>query len=228
MYLPETAVIRAKVYPVIKPAKNSFVFDLSNDPAIFLYLDEHLSRAAFGNTVAHELHHIGFGTACPPKSDKEDAALADPRRKVLRWMGAFGEGFAMLAAAGGSRKHPHLTSSVEDRARWDRDVANFDTDLKKVESFFFELLSGKLSEEAELGKARSFYGIQGPWYTVGWKMASIIEDELGRDSLIECFCDSRKLLKTFNAAALMHSKRTGNRVAMWDEKLISEVSGGNY
>jgi len=224
-YLPDSAVIRAKVYPVIKPATNSFVFDLANDPAIFLYLDEYLSKEAFGNTVAHELHHIGFGTACPPKSDAAVAEPTEPKGKVLRWLGAFGEGFAMLAAAGGYKKHPHLTSSEKDRARWDRDAANFDADLKKVESFFLELLAGKLTQEAELGQARSFYGIQGPWYTVGWKMAAIIEEELGRDTLIECFCDSRKLLKTFNSAAQMHSKRTGEKVALWNEKLVGEVSG---
>ncbi len=224
-FLPDSAYIRAKVYPVIKPATNSFVFDLSNDPAIFLYLDENLSKAAFQNTVAHELHHIGFGTACPGEGVEEQTKmLSGPQQKVLRWTGAFGEGLAMLAAAGGSQKHPHLTSSAADRTRWDRDVDNFDSDLKKVESFFLDLLSGKLTPEAELDKARSFYGIQGPWYTVGWKMAAVIEDELGRETLIECFCDGRKLLPGFNRAAASHSKRTGEKIAVWDENLVSDLA----
>ena len=38
-YLPKDATIRAKIYPVIKPRENSFVFDVGGDPAIFLYLD---------------------------------------------------------------------------------------------------------------------------------------------------------------------------------------------
>jgi hypothetical protein len=46
-------------------------------------------------------------------------------RTVSAWLGAFGEGFAVLAAAGGPAVHPHATGTAEDRARWDEDVANF-------------------------------------------------------------------------------------------------------
>ena len=38
-YLPADATLRAKVYPIVKPGINSFVWDLSSDPTIFLYLD---------------------------------------------------------------------------------------------------------------------------------------------------------------------------------------------
>ena len=54
-YLPERARIKAKVYPVIKPATNSFVFDVAGDPAIFLYLDPAIDEDKFRNTVTHEL-----------------------------------------------------------------------------------------------------------------------------------------------------------------------------
>lgn len=64
-YLPKEAYIRAKIYPVIKPRENSFVFDLKNEQAIFLYLDPTKSASKFENTLAHELHHIGYGTSCP-------------------------------------------------------------------------------------------------------------------------------------------------------------------
>ena len=220
-YLPASAEITAKIYPVIKPATNSFVFDLHNDPAIFLYLDENISREKFANTLAHELHHIGFGTACPT-GDEEAASekLSEGEREVLRWTGAFGEGFAMLAAAGGPGVHPHEVSSDEERARWDHDVANFGTDLLKVQSFFSDLLAGKLSEEEEINNARSFYGIQGPWYTVGWKMAVVIEEELGRPALIDCFCDGRKLLPSYNRAADSREKRTGEKLARWDPNVF--------
>ena len=43
-YLPKDANVRAKIYPVIKPRENSFVFDVDTDPAIFLYLDPAVSR----------------------------------------------------------------------------------------------------------------------------------------------------------------------------------------
>jgi len=64
-YLPGTAHIAAKIYPVIKPRENSFVFEVNTDPAIFLYLDPTITRAKFENTLAHELHHIGYGSSCP-------------------------------------------------------------------------------------------------------------------------------------------------------------------
>ncbi len=59
-YLPAQATIRAKVFPEIKPKTNSFVFDSETNPAIFLYLDPEESAPKFENTVAHELHHIGY------------------------------------------------------------------------------------------------------------------------------------------------------------------------
>ena len=52
-YLPDQAHIHAKVFPVIKPVTNSFVFESTTDPAIFLYLDPEESAAKFENTVAH-------------------------------------------------------------------------------------------------------------------------------------------------------------------------------
>ncbi|QQS40090.1 MAG: hypothetical protein IPM63_12040 [Acidobacteriota bacterium] len=220
-YLPAKASIRAKIYPVIKPATNSFVFDLSGDPAIFLYLDPDLTRAKFENTLAHELHHIGFGTACPPSEAADETKLHTAgQQKVLRWAGAFGEGFAMLAAAGGPDVHPHSASPKEERERWDADVATFASDKLKVEKFFLDLLDGKLDESKEIETARSFYGIQGPWYTVGWKMAVVIEEELGRGKLIECFCDGRRLFSTFNEAALKREKRDLERLPLWDQRLL--------
>jgi hypothetical protein len=133
-YLPKDANIQAKIYPVIKPRENSFVFDVKTDPAIFLYLDPAVTREKFENTLAHELHHIGFGAACPRKDAAEKTSqLPKDQQTLLTWIGGFGEGFAMLAAAGGPDVHPHAVSSAEDRARWDRDVANFNEDLKQVE-----------------------------------------------------------------------------------------------
>ena len=106
-YLPKAARIRAKIYPVIKPRENSFVFDLKGDPAIFLYLDPTVSREKFENTVAHELHHIGYSSNCPsPAAAREIAGLPPNPQGVVKLIGAFGEGFAMLAAAGGPTINP--------------------------------------------------------------------------------------------------------------------------
>lgn len=38
-YLPPGAGLRATVYPLIKPHKNSFVYQLDTDPAIMLYVN---------------------------------------------------------------------------------------------------------------------------------------------------------------------------------------------
>ena len=226
-YLPKGTTIRAKIYPVIKPLQNSFVFEVDTDPAIFLYLDPDITEAQFENTLAHELHHIGYGSSCPSKASSDALSrLAANSRNTLHWLGAFGEGFAMLAAAGGPEFHPHASSNGDDRARWDRDVANFNEDLKKVESFLLDVSNKRLSEEERDNKGYSFFGVQGPWYTVGWKMAVTIERVYGREVLIECMCDKRKLLSTYNEAALKHRRSSGEQLALWSQSLVKGIKGG--
>jgi len=225
-YLPPSAVIRAKIYPVIKPKDNSFVFEIRENPAIFLYLDPKVTKEEFENTLAHELHHIGFGTACPsPTVAQESKRYSLPMQKVFKWTGAFGEGFAMLAAAGSADVNPHAASPAEDRARWEKDVANFNNDLKALEKFFLDLEGGALSVEKEIETARSFYGEeQGAWYTVGWQMAVVIEKTFGRAKLIEVFCDQRKLLPTFNRAVKIYNRQYKTRFASWSKELIGKLT----
>ena len=223
-YLPKDAHIAAKIYPVIKPQTNSFVFEVKTDPAIFLYLDPDVTKDQFENTLAHELHHIGYGGSCPGKTVTDEIArLPQNARTMIGWISAFGEGFAMLAAAGGPDIHPHAVSKPEDRARWDRDLANFNDDLKKVESFFSDILSDKLSEEQRQQSGFAFFGVQGPWYTVGWKMSVVIEKTYGRAKLIECICDQRKLLPTFNRAATEYNKTAQAPLALWSPSLLEAV-----
>lgn len=223
-YLPKDANIQAKIYLVIKPRENSFVFDLKTDPAVFLYLDPAVTREKFENTLAHELHHIGYGTACP-RHDVSGAISKLPKNEqmLLTWVGAFGEGFAMLAAAGGPDVHPHAVSGAEERARWDSDVANFNEDLQKVETFFVDVRQGKLTEEQTREKGFSFFGTQGPWYTVGWRMATSIEKIYGREKLIECMCDQRMLLTTYNRAAKQLNRKLKTPLALWSDAVVDRV-----
>ena len=224
-YLPAGTQIRAKVYPVIKPKTNSFVFELQTDPAIFLYLDPEVSAAKFENTVAHELHHVGQAAACLPVYEGEEIKKKPAEiRTVLEWIGAFGEGVAMLAAAGGPGVHPHAVSPASDRERWDKDIVNFNTDLKKVEGFFLDMLDGRLKEEEAIREvAFSFFGIQGPWYTVGWKMAVLIEETFGRAKLIDCLCDPAALLTAYNEAAAKLSVQTGEVLVLWSPELLKRL-----
>jgi hypothetical protein len=217
-YLPAQARIRAKVYPVIKPKTNSFVFDVKNDPTIFLYVDPAVTAEQFANTVRHELHHIGLGSV------SSDAPLQDlplEAKVAAEWMGGFGEGMAMLAAAGGPDVHPHAHSSPEDRARWDRDVANFAQDLRTVETFFLDVIDGRLKGEAAINeKGFTFFGVQGPWYTVGWKMSVLVEQTYGRPTLIDCMLDPRRLLATYNAAV---KKSNTAKLPLWSDRLLKAV-----
>jgi Putative zinc dependent peptidase (DUF5700) len=224
LYLKKGTRIRAKIYLMIKPRENSFVFEVKSDPAIFLYLDPSKSKEIFANELAHELHHIGYGSSCPSEqTSKEMSKLPENVQNVLVWVGGFGEGFAMLAAAGGVKAHPHASSHPEDRARWDRDMANFNEDFKKVEKFFVDVLENRLTEEERMAMARSFYGVQGPWYTVGWKMAVTIEKAYGRATLIECMCDQRKLLSTYNRAAAKLNRSTREPLALWSPSLVQAL-----
>ena len=223
-YLPKEAVIKAKIYPVIKPRENTFVFDLTNDPAIFFYIDPKMTREQFENTLAHELHHIGYAGSCPSKPAADEISkLPSHVQSTLTWIGAFGEGFAMLGAAGGPDIHPHAVSRVEERTRWEGDVANFNEDLKKLETFLLDVIEKRLTGD-EISKAGySFFGIQGPWYTVGWKMAVLIEKTYGREKLIESMCDQRKLLSTYNEAARQHNRKSREQLAVWSDSLISGI-----
>jgi hypothetical protein len=219
-YLPSDARIRAKVFPVIKPKTNSFVFEPSTDAAIFLYLNPSETEAQFENTVAHELHHIGYASVSA-RFESSIAGLPPDAHLAAEWMGAFGEGFAMLAAAGGPDVHPHAASPAADRARWDRDVESFGPDLLKVQQFLLDVASGRLRTAQERDSVGyGFFGVQGPWYTVGWKMAVVIERRFGRAKLIQCMLDPRDLLVTYNRAAGEQSRAGGEPLPLWSEDLL--------
>lgn len=223
-YLPAGARIRARIYPVIKPRDNSFVFEVKTDPAIFLYLDPAVTQKKFENTLAHELHHIGYGTSCPAaETSAAIAKLSETAQVALRWISAFGEGFAMLAAAGGPNVHPHDVSQPDERARWDRDLKNFNTDLKKVEDFLVRVLEGKIAGDEMQKEGFAFFGVQGPWYTVGWRMVALIEETYGRKRLIEVMCDQRLLLKTYNEAAAAYNRGANAKepLATWSDSVVN-------
>ena len=84
VYLPPQARIRAKVFPVIKPQTNSFVFELLTDPTVFLFVDPGVNAEQFENTVAHELHHIGLAERAP---DRQFIALrGHPAQLLGSWL----------------------------------------------------------------------------------------------------------------------------------------------
>jgi putative zinc-dependent peptidase DUF5700 len=223
-YLPGGARIRAKVYPIIKPGHNSFVFEPSTNPAIFLYLDPLVSPAKFENTLAHELHHIGVGSVCGAESD-----TTRPRalRMSLDWMSGFAEGRAVLAAAGSPDVHPHLASNAEERRIWDRDVANVAVDLGRLEAFFLDLLDGRLDADSATRRGFTFIATdsvpQGPFYTVGWLMATTVERALGRARLDRSICDPVRFLEDYNRAAFALNRRRGSSLPLWSGRFLQRL-----
>lgn len=223
-YLPDTATIKASVYTVIKPQPNSFVFEANTNPAIFLYLNPEVGRAAFDNTVAHEFHHIGYSTGCPSKAVQDEIAKQHgPVQQLVNWVGAFGEGFAMLAAVGGPDVNPHSTGKLEDRERWDRDVSEFNQNQQQVDQFFRDILTGKLNHEQAREQGFSYFGVQGPWYTVGWKMAVTVEKVYGRKRVVEAMCDYPGFLSTYNEAANKLAYQQGENLPRWSPEIIKAL-----
>lgn len=207
-YLPPNATITATIYPVIKPRENSFVFEGN---AIFKYLDDE-PLARFEETVAHELHHIGYGTAC------SSAELPPPRSALLKWISAFGEGFAVLAASGGRNGNPYAAFPPDVRAAWQQGRENYAADFQRVQSFFDDILAERVKGGEVDKRGFEFFGVVGPWYTVGYRMAVTIEDVLGHDALLAAFCDQRTLLATYNRAAAMRG------LPLWNDRLIQALA----
>jgi hypothetical protein len=84
-------------------------------------------------------------------------------------------------------------------------------------------LQGKLKDDQIQQTGFSFFGTQGPWYTVGWKMSVLIEKTYGREKLIECMCDQRLLLSTYNDAAAKHNRKSRTPLALWSTDVVEKL-----
>lgn len=223
-YLPPGTHVRATIYPVIKRTSNSFVFELDTDPAIFPYVDPQRTPAQLDNTLAHELHHVG-SASCPEPDGVE--LLTPAARQVVSWLSAFGEGMAMLAAAGGPDVHPHSASPAAAWAIWERDVSEFTNDLQRIERFFRRVLNGESSAEELRAELFSFISTeeipQGGFYTVGWKMAALVERVQGRGMVVRAVCDPRILLVAYNEVAAAYPRSDAEPLPLWGEDFLAEI-----
>lgn len=220
-YLPAGTRLHARLFLEIKPITNSFVFTgRDSTPSIFLYVDPRRTLAQLENTISHELHHIGLNSACP---DRSYSKVPPAQAMLLQYLGGFGEGQAMLAAAGSPDVHPHATDDDSIQKRWDRDVAHAPADIEDLSRFFESVLDGRIaSADSVARQGRTYFGVQGPWYTVGWLMASTIERQLGRDVLVGSLCDPPRFLLLYNTAAT-RAKERGAHLPTWKPELIERL-----
>lgn len=219
-YLPRGTAIRARIYLLIKPKSNSFVFETTTNPAIMLFVDPAVPRNKLENTMAHELHHLGYARACPEEPAGDHPS---PAARARHWISAFGEGLAMLAAAGGPGIHPHATSDSADRIRWDRDIDRVATGFAGLERFLGDVVEERVTDADSIQTAAmSFFGEQGPWYTVGWTMARTIEAADGRAALLAVICRPAELMTRYNDAA--GRLRPAAPLPRWSEGLLRRLA----
>jgi hypothetical protein len=137
---------------------------------------------------------------------------------------------AMLAAAGGSNVHPHAASEPEQWTIWERDVANFGGDLPQIEAFFQALLNGTLPAAEQRPALFAFINTnevpQGAFYTVGWKMAAMVERVHGREQVVRAVCDPRILLQNYNEIAGAHPRSDGGSLPLWSESFLRRIGAG--
>jgi Putative zinc dependent peptidase (DUF5700) len=69
----------------------------------------------------------------------------------------------------------------------------------------------------------SFFGVQGPWYTVGYKMCIMVEKRFGRAALISTMLDPRKLLVLYNRAAKEQNASSKVELPLWSESMLKQI-----
>jgi len=130
----------------------------------------------------------------------------------------------MQAAAGSTERHPHWEDDALTRARWDRDMMHFNSDIAPLQQFFLDILDGTLTgEEAIQKRAAPFWGdTQGPMYTVGYEMSMLVEKRFGREQFLECLNDPRLLLERYNQVAL-EANAKGATLVVWSPAFLARL-----
>jgi hypothetical protein len=90
------------------------------------------------------------------------------------------------------------------------------------------VLAGKAGDQAAMERrAGEFFGIQGPWYTVGYRMAVEVETRWGRKALVSTMTDPPCLLAYYNQAA---EERNRQAVApawpLWSAAVLQAAGAG--
>jgi hypothetical protein len=67
---------------------------------------------------------------------------------------------------------------------------------------------------------------QGPFYTVGWKMAAIMERAHGRGEVVEAVCDPRRLLVRYDESARAYPRPDAEPLPLWSETFLRRIGAG--
>lgn len=224
-YLPAGTRIHGTIYPLLRNATNSFVFELGSDnPAIFMYMEPGKTAVSLENTLAHEFHHVGTGAGCPSRPEPKNERVA----AFQSWLTGLGEGIAMLAAAGSPDADPEAGAPEELRRAWAIRQDSVVTDLVALTGFFRAILSGEIQGGALNRAGFDFINRegfpQGPFYTLGWFMAATVERELGRSAVVASVCSPGRLLVSYNrAAGGVNARRPDADLPLWPADLLEAI-----
>jgi hypothetical protein len=167
---------------------------------------------------AHEMHHSGLASAM----ERSMGVVADDDRIVLPGV-LVAEGMATYFT---TPPFPQLEAwRVSDdptdlglAADWDRHFANMPSLYAQAEADIELGLDGGLITDDLM--TRWLDGYQGPAYGLGVDMMRIIDTELGTDAAVNLARDSRRLLTTYNRAAV--SARAAGREAYLFNAALAE------
>ncbi len=167
---------------------------------------------------AHEMHHSGLASVM----EQSMGAVADDDRIVLPGV-LVGEGMATYFT---TPPFPQLeawrvSDDPTDRglaADWDRHLANMPSLYAQAEADIELGLNGGMTTDDLM--TRWLDGYQGPAYGLGVDMMRIIDTELGTDAAVNLARDSRRLLTTYNRAAM--SAREAGREAYLFKAALAE------
>ncbi len=217
-YLPEGTRLKATAYPIVRKQTNSFVWDLHHDPAIFLSVGADVGVGELMLTLAHELHHVGFAGGCPEQSDEEAGEGVTAAR---RWLSGFGEGLAVLAAAGGPEGEIHAPGQGDLGAAWRERIENLESDMRALEAFLIDVADGRTVGEEAQKRGMAFVSAedvpQGAFYSIGWFMAVAVERHLGREAVVAAVCDHGRLLTDYQRVA---RGRADSALPSWSDRLL--------
>jgi len=96
-----------------------------------------------------------------------------------------------------------------------------------MEAFFSAVLDGKVPEDERRKGLFAFIATpdvpQGAAYTLGWKMASLIERMAGQERLVEIICDPRDIMREYNRLAATTQADGINNLPLWSGTFLDRL-----